>query len=61
MADIISITKEVIDLFEKHELSKVQCMFVVEAVKMGINEELTKDIIAESKKGYDDVGHAGIH
>lgn len=59
MSDIISITKEVVELFEKYELSKVQCVFVIEAVKMSINEELTKDLIADSKKGHD-IG-AGVH
>lgn len=59
MTDIVSITKEVIELFEKHDLSKVQCVFVVEAVKMGITEEMMKEIIEDAKKGHDSIPGVG--
>lgn len=49
MSDIVSITKEVIDLFAKHDLSRAQSMFVAEAVKMQITEDMVKDMITSAK------------
>ncbi len=50
-ADILIITKEIMDIFTKHELSRIQSMFVCEATKMSIQEEITKEIIKEEKEG----------
>ncbi len=58
MGDILSITKKVLDLMHDEDLSRVQCIFVCEAVKMSIQEEMTKDIIEDSKKGHDE--YAGV-
>lgn len=49
---------EMIELFKKHDLSRVQSMFVLEAGKMQIQEEIVREIIMESKKGH--VAQAGI-
>ena len=38
---------------EDENLSRVQCIFTCEAVKMAIQEEMTKEIIEDSKKGHD--------
>ena len=61
MSDVLQISKEVIDLFEKHDLSRIQSAFVLEAVRLGIQEGIMKDIIEDSKKGYDLKDAAGIH
>ncbi len=58
VTDILVVTMEMIELFKKHDLTRVQSMFVLEAGKMQIYEELTREIIADSKKGHDMV--AGI-
>lgn len=50
MSDIISITREILELFSKYELSKAQSMFVCESVKMSITEDLVKDMIKDSNK-----------
>ena len=53
MGDILSITKKILDLMEAEDLSRVQCIFACEAVKMSIQEEITREIILDSKKGHD--------
>ena len=54
--DILIVTGELIELFKRHELSRVQCQFVLKAAEMQINEELTREIIADSRRGYDGAG-----
>lgn len=49
MSDIVSVTKEVIELFEKHDLTRAQCLFTIESVKMQINEDIMRDIVKETK------------
>jgi hypothetical protein len=61
MVDILTVTKELMELFEKHELSKIQCIFVLEAARMGVNEEMMKEVIEDSRKGYTEAGLNGIH
>ena len=58
VSDILSITKEVIDLFSKHELSRMQSVFVLEACKLAMSEEITKEIIREDRRSFD--SYAGI-
>lgn len=52
MSDIVSITKEVMDLFAKHDLSMAQSMFVAEAVKMQVTENMVRDIINDKPKQH---------
>lgn len=40
---------DIIDVFKKNECSRVQAMFVLESVKMSLNEEITRDLIEQSK------------
>jgi len=58
-SDILVVTQEIIELLTKHELSRVQSIFVVEAVKMQINENIVRDIIEDTKKGHDIVAGIG--
>ena len=51
--DILTITQTVLELFKELELSRVQSMFVMEAVKLSINEEIIKETIEDMKKGHD--------
>jgi len=51
--DILTITQTVLELFKEYELSRVQSMFVMEAVKLSINEEIIKETIEDMKKGHD--------
>lgn len=51
--DILTITQTVLELFKEFELSRVQSMFVMEAVKLSINEEIIKETIEDMKKGHD--------
>jgi len=53
VADILIVTGELMELFKKHELSRIQSMFVLKATELQITEELTREIIADTKKGYD--------
>jgi len=57
-SDILVVTQEILEVLTKHELSRIQSIFVVEAVKMQINENIVRDIILDIKKGHDTV--AGI-
>jgi len=43
MDDILTLTKKVLDLFEEADLSKMQGMFVIKAVKLSLLEEVIKD------------------
>ena len=52
-SDIITVSLELLDLFKKHDLSRVQCMFVLKAAEMQIQEEIIRDVLSEAKKGYD--------
>lgn len=47
MSDIISVTKEVMALFEKHDLTRAQSMFVAEAIKMQLTEDMVNDMIKD--------------
>ena len=58
-ADILVVTGELIDLFKRHDLSRVQSMFVLKACEMQINEEVTRDIIEQVKKGHDNLAGIG--
>ena len=51
--DILTITQTVLELFKEFELSRVQSMFVMEAVKLSIKEEIIKETIEDMKKGHD--------
>jgi len=51
--DILEITNEILEFFKRYELSRVQTMFVIEAVKLSVSEEMTREIIEDSKKGHD--------
>jgi hypothetical protein len=51
--DILEITNEVLALFKQYELSRVQTIFVIEAVKLSINEEIIRETIQDEKKGFD--------
>lgn len=46
----MTITKEILELFTKHDLSKAQSMFVCESVKMNITEDLIKEMIKNTNK-----------
>lgn len=59
MSDILSVTKDVLELFAKAELTKAQSIFVLEAARMSIHEEITKEIIEDSKKGHDIIAGIG--
>lgn len=56
--DIIELTKSIMDLFTKNDLSRVQSIFVLKSVEMQIQENITRDIIEDSRKGHD--SSAGI-
>ncbi len=58
-SDILVVTQEILELLTKHELSRIQSIFVVEAVKMQINENIVRDIIKDVKDGHDQT-QAGI-
>lgn len=61
MSHIIDLTKKVLDLFEESGLTKVQAVLVCETVRLSIFEEITKEIIDDSKKGHDSKhNHLGI-
>jgi len=51
--DVLEITNEVLALFKQYELSRVQTIFVIEAVKLSINEEMMREVIDDLKKGHD--------
>jgi len=51
--DILKITNEILELFKEYELSRVQTIFIIEAVKLSINEEIIKETIEDMKKGHD--------
>lgn len=51
--DVLEITNEVLALFKQYELSRVQTIFVIEAVKLSINEEMVREVIDDIKKGHD--------
>jgi len=50
--DILILTKAILDLFKEHDLSRVQSIFVIEAAKMSINEEIIRETIEDMRKGY---------
>ena len=56
MADILTVTKAVIDLLSSNELSRMQCIFVLEAVKMTMHEEITKEIVEDVTRSR----HSGV-
>jgi hypothetical protein len=58
-SDVLTVTKDIMDLFAKHDLTRIQSIFVLEAAKMSINEEITKEIIIDERKGHD-TGHSGV-
>ena len=59
MADILTVTKAVIDLLSSNELSRMQCIFVLEAVKMTMHEEITKEIVEDvTRSRHSDAGIA---
>jgi hypothetical protein len=51
--DILEITNQVLELFKQYELTHVQTMFVIEAVKLSVNEEIIRETIQDMRKGYD--------
>jgi hypothetical protein len=55
MTDVLDVTNQVIALFDKAELTRVQTMFVIEAVRLTIMEDLMRDIISDAKKGHDNL------
>jgi hypothetical protein len=59
MTDVIAVTKELMDLFEKHNLTTLQTVMVLEAARMSINEGIIRDVIDDTKKGFDE--GPGIH
>ena len=61
MTDVYELSKEITQLFVKYEVSKVQAIFALKAAEIAINEEMTREVIADERKGYTDVGTAGIH
>ncbi len=57
--DILTMTKQVIDMFASNELSRMQCVFVLEAVKMSMHEEITKEMIDAYSKGHESLPGVG--
>lgn len=57
--DIIELTKSIMDLFTKNDLSRVQSIFVLKSVEMQIQENITRDIIQDTKKGPVDIPGVG--
>jgi hypothetical protein len=53
--DILAITNEVLEIFKGYELSRVQTIFVIEAVKLSINEQIIRETIQDEKKSYDEL------
>lgn len=53
--DILAITNEILEIFKQYELSRVQTIFVIEAVKLSINEEIIRETIQDEKKGHDEL------
>ena len=53
MADIVELTQEILDLFTKHDITRVQSIFVLKSVEMQIQESIIRDVIEESRKGND--------
>ena len=53
MADIVELTQEILDLFTKHDITRVQSIFVLKSVEMRIQESIIRDAIEESRKGND--------
>lgn len=51
LSDIITVTKEVIDIFTKHDLTRAQSMFVLKACEMNINEEIIRETVDDARKG----------
>jgi hypothetical protein len=60
MADVYAISKQITELFEKHELTNAQALFALKAAELSVTEDITRHIIEDSKKGHDG-GNAGIH
>lgn len=58
MSDVYLVSKKIIDLFTEAELSKAQALFALKAAEVSINEEITREIIADSKRGHD--SHSGV-
>lgn len=56
--DILTLTKDILELFEKADISTVQSIFVLKSVEMQINENMMREIITDVKKGHDN--NAGI-
>lgn len=50
MSDIVTITVELLELFNKYELSGIQKMLILESAKYQIQEDITKDIISAKKE-----------
>jgi NADH dehydrogenase FAD-containing subunit len=51
MADIVEMTNEILEMFNKHEITRVQSIFVLKSVEMQINDNIIADKIEELKKG----------
>ena len=58
-SDILVVTQEILELFNKHELSRIQSVFVLKATEMQINENIVREIIEDTKKGHDVVAGIG--
>lgn len=52
--DIVSLTNEILELFTKNEITRVQSMFVLKSVEMQIQQNIIHDVIEERNKGTED-------
>ncbi len=59
MVDVYDLSKEIAELFVKYEVTKVQAIFALKAAEIKINEEMTREIIDDERKGHSK-GMAGI-
>lgn len=50
MEEILEITKEVLELFSKKDLTKIQGMFIIKAVEISLQEEIIKEAIEDSRR-----------
>ena len=50
MSNIAQITQEILDVCNKHQLSRMECVFVLKAAEMSLQEEVMRDIINGEKQ-----------
>ena len=49
IAKIQQLHMDIMEMFKKNECSRVKAMFILESVKMSLNEEITRDLIEQMK------------